>query len=212
MAYYNSYLSKEETYIFNIIGKVGCLSTWQAMHILKEYCKCSPNKADKVLRNLADHHYISFALNEKYIVSGNKKTSTNSKIEKGTIEAMYVCLDFMDNETNLKFTHIPADNSNLVFLADNKMYKVMQLTKNDLIKVNAMQMQYEDNMQKLKGESKSSAFTYTTIFTVISNDDTDDILEYFLNTRPSFPYAIALFHCSDLAEKPNYQILELDNE
>lgn len=211
MTSYTNTLSEEESIFFGIVRNVKCMTTCQAEIILKKFLLCSPMQANRIISNLTDHKYMELVNDRKYLVAGTRKTKFQEKLNLKTIRALYICLDLMDKLDNLKYTHVPSDNANLVFLANNTFYKVMDISKNDIFKVAAMQQSYLDSLKSQKKETGNQAIIpYTTIFTIPKCENVDEIFTAFDSIHLSLPYLITYFTSDDMTIKPPYELFQED--
>ena len=214
MSTYMSQLSTEESTFFNLLNNVGCLTVWQAQKILEKYLFCSNAQAKRIIQNLCNHQYITLSTNSDFLTAGVRTAKFHPKIDTKIIRGMHLCIDFVDSLEDMKFTHIPSDNTNLVFLSNGTLYKVINIHLSEQFKINAMQQNYIDAIasQKKSQSSSKTIYSYTTIFAVPASEDKDDILNMFENAEISFPAAIAYFNSDDLNNPPKYELYKMDNE
>ena len=66
----NSLISETEEKFTTVINHIGCMSEWQAKHILKAYLNCSAQQANSVLNNLKTLKYIDYSAVAKAYISG----------------------------------------------------------------------------------------------------------------------------------------------
>ena len=165
-------LSPEENAFFELLNNVGCLTTLQAKTMLVKYLFCSDLQASRILQNLANHQYISFCANNTCITAGSRALKFAPKLDPRVIRGMHLCIDMVDSLDNMRFTHIPSDNSNLIFLAQGSLYKVIEIHADETYKINTMQQLYIDALalQKKLNGTGANPFSYVTIFTIPSSE------------------------------------------
>lgn len=203
---------KEETF-FNVINKVNCMTTKQATLFLNKYLSCPESQATWIIQNLANHQAITVSKDGNYITAGSISKTAHALVNLKTIRAMHVCIDLVDSLSDMLFTHIPSDNTDLVFLAGQQMYKVIELRMNELYKVTAMQQAYMDFVGTNQRQSNGkSTFSYVTLFTIPSSEDKTKILNYFESTDINFPATIAYFNVDNADEKADYELFMLSVE
>ena len=205
-------LSPEENAFFELLNNVGCLTTLQAKTMLVKYLFCSDLQASRILQNLANHQYISFCANNTCITAGSRALKFAPKLDPRVIRGMHLCIDMVDSLDNMRFTHIPSDNSNLIFLAQGSLYKVIEIHADETYKINTMQQLYIDALalqKKLNGTGANS-FSYVTIFTIPSSENKEEMLHLVEESCISYPAAIAYFNVDGYAETPNYDLYKLN--
>lgn len=214
MSTYMAQLSTEESEFFNILNHVGCLTVWQAKKILEKYLFCSNAQATRIIQNLCNHQYITLSTNHNFLTAGVRSSKFHSKVDTKVLRGMHICIDFIDSLEEMKFTHLPSDNTNLVFLSNGNLYKVIDIHLSEQFKINAMRQSFIDAMasQRKNLSSNKALYPYTTIFSVPASENKDDILDMFENAEISFPAAFAYFKTDNLDEAPSYELYKLELE
>lgn len=206
-------LSPKEESFFNVMNRVSCMTMKQATLFLRKYLSCSESQATWIIQNLSNHQAITISKDKTYITVGSISKAAHALINLKTIRAMHVCIDLVDSLNDMLFTHIPSDNTDLVFLAGQQMYKVIEFRLNENYKITAMQQAYLDFMGQTQRQSNGkSSFSYITLFTVPSSEDKDKVLEYFESVNINFPAAIAYFNTDKADEKADYELFKLSLE
>lgn len=210
-SHYNS-LSKQEQYYFNIISKIGCLTVQQSKTILNKYLSCSDAQATRILQSLKHRQYITISDDNIYVTAGAKSNPNRTHPSPKMIRIMHLCINLVDDLNNMLFAHIPSDGTDLVFLADGKMYKIIELRENELYKVNVLQESYKDTQRVLHKQEpkKGSTFTYTTIFCIPSSERHDKIMEFFNNEEIHFPVILAFYQQDGITDAPKYELFTLN--
>lgn len=203
MASFNKYLSKEQTDIFKIIERVGCISTNQVNRIMKAFMNASEKKANIVIQDLVNRQYIQYALNEKVLLAGENRFGSSERVNRNIIESLNIALDMIDDFDNLKFISLPTDGTEICFLANNQMYKTMHLTLQNMFKIMAVQQAYDTEVKN--GSYKNSEFSYTVIFIISAEDNEKAILSKLENDiNLHIPHIIAVMEDSDFTQYQNY--------
>lgn len=206
-------LSPKEESFFNVMNKVNCMTMKQAILFLRKYLSCSESQSAWIIQNLSNHQAITISKDKSFVTVGSISNSAHALVNTKTIRAMHVCIDLVDTLNDMLFTHIPSDNTDLVFLAGQQMYKVVELRMNELYKVAAMQQAYVDfvgyNQRQSNGKS---TFSYITLFTIPSSENKENVLKYFESANINFPAAIAYFNSDRAGEKADYELFMLSEE
>lgn len=155
-------LSKEEQDLINIISHIGCLTTYQCHYVLDKFMKCSLAQENRILQNLSTRQYITISNNKNFITAGDRKTKYGEKIDLKKIRAFQLCLDLMDSFENLKYSHIPDNNMDLTFLANGKIYYVMNVSMAETFKINFAQQLYDKEVSS--HISKKEFLSLTLLF------------------------------------------------
>ena len=202
-------LSKEEQDLINIISHIGCLTTYQCHYILAKFMQCSLAQENRILQNLSTRQYITISNNKNFITAGDRKTKYGEKIDLKKIRAFQLCLDLMDSFENLKYSHIPDNNMDLTFLANGKIYYVMNVSMAETFKINFAQQLYDKEVSSHISK-KGVPVPYITIFLFSSTENEDDILEYFNSENIRIPCLVVISKSDGIQDKLVYDLYELN--
>lgn len=202
-------LSKEEQDLINIISHIGCLTTYQCHYVLDKFMKCSLAQESRILQNLSTWQYITISNNKNFITAGDRKTKYGEKIDLKKIRAFQLCLDLMDSFENLKYSHIPDNNMDLTFLANGKIYYVMNVSMAETFKINFAQQLYDKEVSSHISK-KGVPVPYITIFLFSSTENEDDILEYFNSENIRIPCLVVISKSDGIQDKLVYDLYELN--
>lgn len=202
-------LSKEEQDFINIISHIGCLTSYQCHYVLDKFMKCSPAQENRIIQNLSTRQYITISNDKNFITAGDRKTKYGEKIDLKKIRAFQLCLDLMDSFDNLKYSHVPDNNMDLTFLANGKIYYVMNVSMAESFKINFAQQLYSKEVSS-HASKKGIAAPYITIFIFPSTEDEDEILEYFNSENIDIPCLVVIAKTDGIQDKLDYDMYELN--
>lgn len=147
--------------------------------------------------------------NKNFITAGDRKTKYGEKIDLKKIRAFQLCLDLMDSFENLKYSHIPDNNMDLTFLANGKIYYVMNVSMAETFKINFAQQLYDKEVSSHISK-KGVPVPYITIFLFSSTENEDDILEYFNSENIRIPCLVVISKSDGIQDKLVYDLYELN--
>lgn len=205
----NIQLSETEDNFITIINHIGCMSEWQAKHILKDYLGCSPQQALYVLSNLKSLKYIDYSPTSKAYISGSKSREVSAKVNFKTIESFDICLDFVKDFEDLQFISIPTDGFDLMFIGNNVFYKTIHLSKNELYKLGMLQGKYYDAVTLPSGKVAEN-LGYKTMFVVSNSENIDDLLDNLSELELTIPHCVA--YITGVNDDGKYNYVLYDNK
>ncbi len=203
----NSLISETEEKFTTVINHIGCMSEWQAKHILKTYLNCSAQQANSVLNNLKTLKYIDYSAVAKAYISGSKSRDVSSKVDFRTIESFDICLDFVKDFEDLQFISIPTDGFDLMFIGNNIFYKTIHLTANELYKVGMLQNKYYDAVRLPSGKIEER-MGYPTMFVVSNSENINNLLDKLMELELTMPHVIVYITGVNDEGKYNYNLYQ----
>ena len=189
MNYTISNLSPAENEFVNIIYNIGCMSKWQATHILKEYFRMTSKEAFNLLESLRIHKYIEYNETTNTYIAGVKERKVYEKPDLKSVESFDICLDMIKDYEDLRFMSRSLNGYEFTFISNNKVYQTAHLRAQEIYKLNIYRQKYLESITLSSGKTNPQ-LGYISIFVISMDENIDTILDLFESMNVNFPHEI----------------------
>ena len=200
-------LSEAEVFFNTTIRKFECMTVSQAMSIMKKYMNCSFSQTNIILSQLAARENLMIK-EDKYIIAGGKRDGAKIRINRGLVHCLYYAIDQIETTDEFEMMYQPLNGATLAYVSGNRMYQLLYLTSDTLMKAAILQNQYNDSIKKLNKHASKEDFTYTTCFVFGPKESEENVLTKLDSLDISMPHKIIFVKTKNLTDKPQYHIYQ----